>query len=124
MTPPADRKYTKDHEWIQHAGSEGTVGITHFAQEQLGDVVFVELPEVGRRVSQGDMFGTIESVKAVSELYSPMSGEVVGVNTELAAHPEQVNKAPYDAWMIRLRLSNPGEDTGLLSPEQYAGLLA
>jgi glycine cleavage system H protein len=111
---PTDRKYTKDHEWIQLSGPEGTVGITDYAQQQLGDVVFVELPDIGRRVAKGEMFGTIESVKAVSELYSPMGGEVVGVNGELTQHPEQVNQAPHDTWMVRLRLSSPGEEGQLL----------
>jgi glycine cleavage system H protein len=120
---PADRKYTKDHEWIQIAEDQGTVGITHFAQQQLGDVVYVELPEIGRRVSQGEMFGTIESVKAVSELYSPVGGEVVAVNGDLAQHPEQVNQAPHETWMIRLRLTDPADEANLLSSEQYATLL-
>lgn len=121
---PADRKYTKDHEWIQVSGAEGTVGITDYAQQQLGDVVFVELPEPGRRLTQGEMFGTIESVKAVSELYSPVSGEVVAVNADLSTHPEQVNQAPHDTWMIRVRLANADDAGHLLSSEQYSKLLA
>ena len=120
---PADRKYTKDHEWIQIAGDQGAIGITDFAQQQLGDVVFVDLPEPGRRLALGEMFGTIESVKAVSELYSPVSGEVVAVSPDLAQHPERVNAAPHEAWMIRLKLSNPDEASQLLSSEQYASLV-
>ena len=100
---PTELKYTKDHEWIRLSGSEAAVGITDFAQKQLGDVVFVELPDVGRRLKQGEAFGTIESVKAVSELFSPVSGEVTAVNEDLATHPEKVNAKPHDTWMIRRR---------------------
>jgi glycine cleavage system H protein len=121
---PADRSYTKDHEWVRVANGEGTVGITDYAQQQLGDVVFVELPDVGRSVAQGEMFGTIESVKAVSELYSPLSGEVIAVNADLPQHPEQVNQAPHDTWMIRIRLSQPDEQKNLLSVEEYSALLS
>jgi glycine cleavage system H protein len=120
---PADRKYTKDHEWIRLEGGHASVGITDYAQKQLGDVVFVELPEVGRAVSAGDVFGTIESVKAVSELFAPMSGEVVEVNADLPQHPERVNAEPHDAWMVRLRVANPGEEGDLLTNEQYADLV-
>src|SRR5262252_5052724 len=102
---PADLKYTRDHEWVRLQGGEAAVGITDFAQRQLGDIVFVELPEVGRQVKQGEVFGTIESVKAVSELFSPVSGEVLAVNTDLGTHPEQVNSAPHEAWMIKLKPS-------------------
>jgi glycine cleavage system H protein len=117
---PADRKYTKDHEWIRLAGGEAEVGITDYAQKQLGDVVYVELPEVGRKVKQGEAFGTIESVKAVSELFSPASGEVISVNSSLPESPETVNKDPHNTWMIRLRLDDPGETSGLLDGTQYA----
>jgi glycine cleavage system H protein len=120
---PADRKYTKDHEWIRLSGDEGAVGITDYAQQQLGDVVYVELPAVGRRLSQGEAFGTVESVKAVSELFSPVSGEVTAVNADLSAHPEQVNRGPHEAWMIRLRISSRDEEAQLLSHEQYAKLV-
>lgn len=120
---PADRKYTKDHEWIRLVDGEAVVGITDYAQQQLGDVVFVELPEVGRALAQGEVFGTIESVKAVSELFSPASGEVTAVNRDLPQHPEQVNRAPHETWMIRLRLRNPGELEALLSADQYAELV-
>jgi glycine cleavage system H protein len=117
---PADRKYTKDHEWIRLSGAEAEVGITDYAQKQLGDVVYVELPEVGRKVRQGEAFGTIESVKAVSELFSPASGEVISVNSSLPDSPETVNKDPHNTWMIRLRLDNPDETSGLLDGAQYA----
>jgi glycine cleavage system H protein len=117
---PADRKYTKDHEWIRLAGAEAEVGITDYAQKQLGDVVYVELPEVGRKVKQGESFGTIESVKAVSELFSPASGEVISVNSSLPDSPETINKDPHNTWMIRLRLDDPGETSSLLDGAQYA----
>lgn len=120
---PSDRKYTKDHEWLRPDGDEMLVGITDFAQRQLGDVVFVELPDVGRTVKQGDVFGTIESVKAASELYSPVSGEVVAINDALAVHPEAVNARPHDTWMIRLRPSVPAESEALLDAAAYDALV-
>ena len=119
---PADLKYTNDHEWVRVAGAEATVGITDFAQKQLGDVVFVELPEVGRTLKQGESFGTIESVKAVSELFSPVSGEVVAVNTDLASHPDHVNSKPHDTWMIRLKVANAAETSSLLDSIAYEAL--
>jgi glycine cleavage system H protein len=121
---PANRKYTKDHEWIELTNGVGVVGITDFAQQQLGDVVFVELPEIGRKLTHGEIFGTVESVKAVSELFSPMSGEVVEVNGELPPHPERINQAPHDAWMIKLKISAPEEESQLLSQEQYEAILS
>jgi glycine cleavage system H protein len=120
---PTDFKYTKEHEWVKLSAEEATVGITDFAQRQLGDVVFVELPEVGRKVKQGDVFGTIESVKAVSELFAPLSGEVVAVNGELSTHPEQVNAHPHEAWMIRLRPAAITEATALLDASAYTDLV-
>jgi len=120
---PSDLRYTKDHEWVRIDHANATVGITDFAQKQLGDVVFVELPEVGRKLKQGEVFGTIESVKAVSELFAPVSGEVVAVNPELGTHPEAVNAKPHDAWMIRLRPSNPAEAESLLSADAYSNLV-
>ena len=120
---PTDLRYTNDHEWIRMQGGEAAVGITDFAQRQLGDVVFVELPEVGRKVAQGEVFGTIESVKAVSELFSPVAGEVVAVNTDLANHPEAVNAKPHETWMIRLRPSSPAEADGLLDSAAYSTLV-
>jgi glycine cleavage system H protein len=118
---PADLKYTKDHEWIRLEGDTGIVGITHFAQQQLGDVVYLDLPEVGTTVTSGETFGTIESVKAVSELYAPVSGEIVEVNTALKEHPEQVNARPHESWMIKVRLSGtPGSD--LMDASAYQAL--
>ena len=117
---PADLKYTKDHEWVRISGADAHVGITDYAQKQLGDVVFVELPEVGRRVKQGEVFGTIESVKAVSELFSPVSGEVVEVNNGLADHPEKVNTEPHSTWMIRLKIENPSDASALLDSAAYS----
>ncbi len=119
---PTELKYTKDHEWVRLSGDEAAVGITEFAQKQLGDVVFVELPEVGRVLTQGEVFGTIESVKAVSELFSPVAGEVVAVNADLGTHPETVNKQPHDAWMIKVRSTNPGDVSDLLDATQYDAL--
>ena len=120
---PNDRKYSKDHEWVQMTDSEARIGITHYAQEQLGDVVYVELPEVGRIIKQGEIFGTIESVKAVSELYSPMSGEVTGVNSELVDHPELVNGKPHEAWMIVVKPINLEESSELMDAAAYSGHL-
>jgi glycine cleavage system H protein len=120
---PTDAKYTKDHEWIRMTGSEATVGITDYAQKQLGDVVYVDLPEVGRTFSQGEVFGTIESVKAVSELFCPMGGSVLAVNSDLAKRPELVNSDPHGSWMVRLRLSNPSEAAALLDSAQYSELV-
>lgn len=123
MTYPANLKYTKDHEWIDLAGDTGKVGITDYAQQQLGDVVYVELPEVGAKLKQGQSFGTIESVKAVSELYSPVAGEVIEVNTALKDKPEAVNKDPHSSWMIVVRLASPGDSSGLLDAGQYQELV-
>jgi glycine cleavage system H protein len=120
--PPA-LKYTKDHEWIDLAGDSGKVGITDYAQQQLGDVVYVELPEVGAKLKQGQSFGTIESVKAVSELYSPVTGEVTAVNTDLKDKPETVNKDPHGSWMIAIKLTNASETGGLLDAAQYQDLV-
>jgi len=123
MAYPAGFKYTKDHEWIDIAGDRGRVGITDYAQQQLGDVVYVELPEVGAKLKQGQSFGTIESVKAVSELYSPVTGEVVEVNGTLKDKPETVNKDPHASWMIVMRLTNPGEAGALLDSTQYQDII-
>lgn len=119
---PADLKYTSDHEWVRFEDAGAAIGITDFAQKQLGDVVFVELPEVGRTLTRGDVFGTIESVKAVSELFSPVTGEVVAVNDSLGTHPEQVNATPHETWMIRVKV---GETSGadLLDAAAYADLV-
>jgi glycine cleavage system H protein len=123
MAYPTNLKYTKDHEWIEISGDRGKVGITDYAQKQLGDVVFVELPAVGTKLTQGQSFGTIESVKAVSELYSPVSGEVVEVNDALKAKPEQVNADPHGSWLIVVKLANASEAGGLLDASQYGDLV-
>jgi glycine cleavage system H protein len=110
MAYPSDLKYTKDHEWIRLGGGDAQVGITDYAQKQLGDVVYLELPAVGRALKKGEVFGTIESVKAVSELYSPVDGEVTGVNSALAQNPEAVNKDPHGSWMITIKVSGGQQD--------------
>jgi glycine cleavage system H protein len=124
MAYPAGLKYTKDHEWIEVTGDRGRVGITDFAQQQLGDVVYVDLPEVGARLKAGQSFGTIESVKAVSELYAPVSGEVVEVNAGLKEKPEAVNANPHASWMIVVKLNDPAEANGLLDATQYSQLVS
>jgi glycine cleavage system H protein len=123
MAYPDAYKYTKEHEWIDLAGEQGKVGITDYAQQQLGDVVYIDLPEVGTKLKQGQSFGTIESVKAVSELYAPVSGEVVDVNSALKDKPETVNSDPHGSWMIAVKLTNPSESGGLLDSAQYKDLL-
>ena len=122
MSYPTDLKYTRDHEWIRIGGDVAEVGITSFAQDQLGDVVFVELPDPGRKVKAGESFGSIESVKAVSELFAPMSGEVVEVNPILKDHPETVNARPHETWMVKIRLSDPQAAGSLLDSAQYEAL--
>jgi len=119
---PQDFKYTKDHEWVQVSGSEGRIGITDYAQKQLGDIVYLDLPEPGKVVKQGEVLGTVESVKAVSEIFSPVSGEVVKVNKDLADKPEQVNSSPHESWMVMVKLSNPAEVNTLLDATEYAEL--
>ncbi len=119
MTPP-DLKYTKEHEWVRIEGDTGTVGITAFAQKELGDVVYVELPKVGDRSDMNDSFGTVESVKAVSELFMPLSAEVTELNTSLEDNPERVNDDCYGAgWLVRIRITEPSEIESLLSAEAY-----
>jgi len=119
---PSELKYTKDHEWIRPEGGEASVGITDYAQKQLGDVVYLELPDVGRSLQKGEVFGTIESVKAVSELFSPLGGEVVEVNRSLVERPETVNKDPHGSWMIRIKLADDADESGLLDAGQYTEL--
>ena len=119
MAYPADRKYTKDHEWIRIDGDTGEIGITDYAQQQLGDVVYVELPDIGRAINAGESFGSIESVKAVSELFAPMSGEVVAVNDALKNHPEVVNVDPHGTWMVKVKLTTPTDSGALLDASQY-----
>ena len=117
---PSDLKYTKDHEWIRLGGGTAKVGITDYAQKQLGDVVYLELPQVGRTLKKGEVFGTIESVKAVSELYSPVDGDVTEVNSALVQNPEAVNKDPHGSWMIAVKVS--GGDGDLLDSAAYTDL--
>jgi glycine cleavage system H protein len=119
---PADLKYTKEHEWVRVDGNTGTVGITDFAQQQLGDVVYVDLPEVGKKLTAGEAFGTIESVKAVSELFAPLTGEVTEVNADLKDHPESVNAKPHETWMIKMRIDEAGEAAALLDASAYESL--
>jgi glycine cleavage system H protein len=120
MTTPEDSRYAKSHEYVHVEGEVGTIGITEYAQKELGDVVFVELPQVGSQLEAGDELGSIESVKAVSELFSPVSGEVVEVNDLLTDKPQLVNTDPYgDGWMVRVKLSDPTEVDELMSAEEY-----
>ena len=122
---PADLRYTKEHEWAKLEGDKARVGITAFAQEQLGDVVFVELPKVGTKVTAMKTFGVVESVKAVSDLFAPLSGEVVETNAELTKKPETVNSDPYgQGWMIVIKLANPKEFDGLVSAADYEKFVA
>ena len=123
MAYPAGLKYTKEHEWVELSGDRAKVGITDYAQQQLGDVVYIELPEVGTTIKRGDSFGTIESVKAVSELYAPVSGEVVEVNTALKNKPEAVNARPHESWMVVLKLAKTEETAALLDATHYADLV-
>ncbi len=122
---PSDRRYTADHEWIKIEGNIGTVGITEFAQSELGDVTYVEVPAIGKAITQGETFGVVESVKAVSDLYAPLSGEVIEVNDALATSPELVNESPYEgAWMIKIRLADPTAAAALLDAAAYEEIAA
>jgi glycine cleavage system H protein len=122
---PSDLRYTKDHEWVRVEGDEATIGITEYAAGQLGDIVFVELPDIGRSVDQFATFGVVESVKAVSDLFAPVSGEVIETNPELASRPELVNAEPYAAgWMLRVRVSDKDQLGELLDPTAYDALIA
>ena len=122
MYPP-ELKYTKNHEWIDINGKTGKVGITDYAQKQLGDVVYLELPEIGRTIKQGDPFGSIESVKAVSDLYCPVSGEVIEINRDLADHPEAINADAHETWIIVLSIENTNELSTLLELVDYNKLI-
>jgi glycine cleavage system H protein len=117
---PSDLKYTKDHEWIRMGGSEAEIGITDYAQKQLGDIVYLELPQVGRTLKKGEVFGTVESVKAVSELYSPVDGEVTGTNGALQQNPEHINTDPHASWMITMKVTGGQDD--LLDAAAYTDL--
>ena len=123
MAFPADYRYTREHEWIKVDGNQATIGITDYAQQQLGDVVYIELPEVGTKLKAGQSFGTIESVKAVSELYAPVSGEVLEVNAPLKDKPEVINTDPHGTWMIKLKIGDAADVGALLDASQYADLL-
>ena len=124
MAYPADLKYTKEHEWIKVDGGTGTVGITDHAQKALGDIVFVELPKPGATLSQGKSLGTVESVKAVSDIYAPASGTVTEVNQELTTAPEKINADPHGTWMVKVKLTNPDEVKNLLSAADYEKFVA
>jgi glycine cleavage system H protein len=122
---PTDRRYTKEHEWVRVEDNVGVVGVTDYAQDQLGDIVYLDLPSPGTQVKQLDKLGEIESVKAVSDLYSPVSGEVTEVNPEIMDKPELVNQSPYEeGWLVRVRLADPAEVDKLLTAEQYDELIA
>lgn len=124
MSIPNELRYSKDHEWVKQEGSTVKIGITHFAQDELGDIVFVELPSVGDELKAGEPFGSVESVKTVSELYAPVSGKVVSVNEELDDSPELVNESPYEkAWMVEVEVSNSSEVEGLLTAEAYESMI-
>jgi glycine cleavage system H protein len=120
MSTPKELRYSEEHEWVKVEGEKVRIGITDFAQSELGDIVFVELPEVGDEITANEPFGSVESVKTVSELYAPVSGKVVEVNTELDDSPEFVNESPYEkAWMVTVELSDTSEVDKLMTPEQY-----
>jgi len=124
MSYPSDLKYTKEHEWIKANGATATIGITHYAQESLGDIVFVDLPKVGTEVSVGKAFGSVESVKAVSDLFAPASGKITEVNGELATAPEKINKDAHGSWMVKITLKDPGELNALMSAADYEKFVA
>ena len=123
MNVPGNLKYTKDHEWIRVEGEEGFVGITDFAQGELGDVVFVEIETVGETLGKEEVFGTIEAVKTVSDLFMPVGGEILELNPDIEENPEVVNKDPYGTWMIKVKITDPGEVNDLLSPDEYKELI-
>jgi glycine cleavage system H protein len=124
MSYPSDFKYTKEHEWIKADGSTATIGITKYAQESLGDIVFVELPKPGAELTAGKTFGSVESVKAVSDLYAPATGTVTEVNGDLATAPEKINQDAHSSWMLKIKLKNPGELSALLSSADYEKFVA
>ncbi|AVQ36734.1 glycine cleavage system protein GcvH [Staphylococcus kloosii] len=124
MAVPSELKYSKDHEWVKIEGNTATIGITEYAQNELGDIVFVELPEVDDEINEGDTFGSVESVKTVSELYAPLSGKVLEANEELEDSPEFVNESPYEkAWMVKIEVTDESQLDGLLSAEQYSEMI-
>ena len=124
MAVPSEFKYSKEHEWVKVEGNTATIGITEYAQGELGDIVFVELPDVDDEINEGDTFGSVESVKTVSELYAPVSGKIVEINDELEDSPEFVNESPYEkAWMVKVELSDESQLDELLSAEQYSEMI-
>ena len=124
MSVPSEFKYSKEHEWVKVEGNTATIGITEYAQGELGDIVFVELPDVDDEINEGDTFGSVESVKTVSELYAPVSGKIVETNDELEDSPEFVNESPYEkAWMVKVELSDESQLDELLSAEQYSEMI-
>ena len=124
MNIPADLKYTKDHEWAKIDGNVAVIGITDYAQGELGDIMYLELPATGTTVQMGNSFGTIEAVKAASDLYAPISGEIIEVNDSLNDAPEKVNSSPYDqGWLVKIKMTNSGEISDLLSKDQYSELI-
>jgi glycine cleavage system H protein len=124
MAYPKEMTYTKEHEWVKVAGNSATIGITNYAQEALGDIVFVELPKVGAALEKGKSLGTVESVKSVSEIYAPVSGKVTAINEELTTSPEKINQDAHAAWMVKIELKDPGEANGLMSADDYEKFVA
>jgi len=124
MAYPAEYKYTKEHEWVKIEGDTGMIGITDYAQNSLGDIVFVELPKMGATLEKGKTFGTVESVKAVSDIYAPVSGTVAAINEELIKSPEKINSDAHAAWIVKVKLTNPGDASGLLSAADYEKFIA
>ena len=124
MAYPQDYRYTKEHEWVKIEGDAGTIGITDYAQNSLGDIVFVELPKMGAALEKGKTFGTVESVKAVSDIYAPVSGTVTAINEELIKSPEKINSDAHAAWIVKVKLTNAGDASGLLSAADYEKFIA
>ena len=124
MAYPQDYRYTKEHEWVKIEGDTGTIGITDYAQNSLGDIVFVELPKMGATLEKGKTFGTVESVKAVSDIYAPVSGTVTAINEELIKSPEKINSDAHAAWIVKVKLTTPGDASGLLSAADYEKFIA
>jgi glycine cleavage system H protein len=124
MAYPTEYKYTKEHEWVKVEGDTGTIGITDYAQNSLGDIVFVELPKVGANLEKGKTFGTVESVKAVSDIYAPVSGTVTAINDDLTKSPEKINSDAHSSWIVKVKLTNPGDSGGLMSAADYEKFIA
>ena len=124
MAYPQDYKYTKEHEWVKIEGDTGTIGITDYAQNSLGDIVFVELPKIGATLERGKTFGTVESVKAVSDIYAPVSGTVTAINEDLTKSPEKINSDAHGSWIVKVKLANAGDASGLMSAADYEKFIA